>query len=1031
MTPRRRNRPTGLVLGIVLAAAAALTGAAPGRPAGPPEPSAPVPAPAEPAAAGAPAPGGPAGGRPADGPYADGLYVVQLADAPVASYGGGTAGLPATRPQPGARLDTGSPAVRAYRERLRERRGRVLARVPGVRPVYSYDYALDGFAAYLTGRQAAELAAADGVASLERSELLPVESVSTAGLLGLSGSGGVWERRFGGAAHAGEGVVIGVVDSGFTPESPLFAPLPEPRPDAEVVARHWKGSCDPGEEAPVSCSNKVIGARYYHQGVTPVAAEYLSPRDHGGHGTHTASTAAGDAGVEAVVNGTPAGEAGGVAPAARLAVYKACWTVDADGNQACATADTVAAVDQAVADGVDVLNYSVSGSTSSVVNSVEAAFYNAAHAGVFVAAAAGNSDTGRAGTVAHDAPWVTTVAASTHDRRYRTVLTLGDGSTLTGVGTGAAVPSAPLADAAAAAADGADPALAAQCRSGSLDPGRTAGRIVVCERGGNDRTDKSRAVREAGGVGMVLRNTADGDTLEADFHHVPTVHLDRADGDRAAAYARTPGATAALSASEAWSAPAPAMAPFSAVGPAVAGGGDLLKPDLTAPGVDVLAGTAPDSADGNGFGTMSGTSVAAPHVAGIAALLLSRHPKWSPAEVKSALMTTAYRTDNRGAPIPDAGGRPATPFAYGAGHVDPDAALDPGLVYRADWKDWQKYVCAVGQRLPAGTGAEGCDGVERIQASDLNSPSVAVGALAGTRTVVRKVYNVGAADAVYTARVEAPPGFTASVSPPVLAVGAGEGARYKVVLTRTTAPLDTWAFGSLTWTDGVHAVRSPVAVRPVALAPAPEASAAGRSGSVLLQPQAGYAGTLNARVRGLSPAEVTVEALHGATGAAFDTARPAAGDHTAVRTAAVPAGTRLLRFTAAAPGGADVDLYLYRRSATGALTLWTTSAVPGGGSETVQVRSPAAGTWVLFADLRAAPGGGGAADATVAGWLLGDGPAGNAVLVPASAAVGTGDRPGFRLDWSGLQPGRRYLGSVVWDDGARVLGYSEVEVAAD
>ncbi|WP_229758950.1 S8 family serine peptidase [Peterkaempfera bronchialis] len=1013
MVFRRRSRLIGLVLGPVVAAAV-LTGAAPGLAASPPS---------------APTDGPGADGPAAAGPYTDGLYIVQLAEAPVASYGGGIRGLAATRPQPGGKVDPGSSATRSYRGHLEARRKQVLARVPGVRPVYAYDYAFNGFAARLTARQAARLAAEQGVVSLERNQLLDVDTVSTARFLGLSGSGGVWERRFGGAAHAGEGVVIGMVDSGYSPDSPLFAPLPEPRPDARAIARTWKGTCDHGEQAPVTCNNKVIGARYYHQGVTPVAGEYLSPRDYGGHGTHTASTAAGDSGVPVVINGNAVGEATGMAPAARLAIYKACWVVDADNNLSCGTADTVAAVNQAVADGVDVINYSVSGSTGSVVNSVESAFYNAAHAGVFVATGAGN--TGTAGSVSHNAPWEMTVAASTHDRRYRATLALGDGRSFTGVGTGAAVESAPLVTASAVGRDGANSGQVSECWSGTLDPVKAAGAIVVCRRGGNDRTEKSAAVQEAGGVGMVLYNPT-ANSLDADFHHVPTVHLDQVAGAQVAAYAATPGATASLAASEVWTAPAPAMADFSSTGPASAGGGDLLKPDVTAPGVDVIAGVAPDTADGNGFGAMSGTSMAAPHVAGLAALLLSRHPGWSPAEVQSALMTTAYTTDNQGGPIKDAAGRTATPFSYGSGHVDPARAFDPGLVYRAGQRDWQEYACAIGQQLPAVTGARDCARVRRTDPSDLNYPSLAVAALAGRQTLVRTVTNVDSRRASYRVQVDAPPGFTAEVRPAAFTLRPGKSARYRVTLTRTTAPLGSWAFGALTWTDGTHAVRSPIAVKPVALAPAPEAAGHGTRGSMALRPQAGYAGTLNARVRGLSPAEVTVHPLRNATGVAFDTARPTVGDHTASRSVTVPAGTKLLRFGTFADDyrrGTDVDLYLYKQSATGALTLYATAATAGTATEAVQVRSPAAGQWVVYADLRSAPADAGDTRVAVDGWLLDGSTAGNAIAAPESAAVAIGDRPRFRLSWSGLEPGHRYLGSVVWDDGAVVQGYTEVQAA--
>ena len=194
--------------------------------------------------------------------------------------------------------------------------------------------------------------------------------------------------------------------------------------------------------------------------------------------------------------------------------------------------------------------------------------------------------------------------------------------------------------------------------------------------------DKSKAVLEAGGVGMVLADASAATTPTADLHSLPTIHVNSVDGAAIKAYVTSAGAgaTAAISAVEIISVEAPAMAGFSSFGPALAGGGDLLKPDITAPGASVIAAVAPPGNDGLDFNAYDGTSMAAPHITGIAALLLKKHPRWSPMRVKSALMTTATTLTNQGNPIQRAGAD-ASPLDYGSGHVRPAPAFDPGLVY--------------------------------------------------------------------------------------------------------------------------------------------------------------------------------------------------------------------------------------------------------------------------------------------------------------------------------------------------------------
>ena len=252
------------------------------------------------------------------------------------------------------------------------------------------------------------------------------------------------------------------------------------------------------------------------------------------------------------------------------------------------------------------------------------------------------------------------------------------------------------------------------------------------------RVNKSLAVAEAGGVGMVLVNTS-ATSLNGDFHSVPTVHLQNTARAAVKAYAATTGATASIGASYFAPIPAPLTASFSSRGPLLAGNGDLLKPDIIAPGQDILAGVAPYTFGGDYFGLLSGTSMSSPHIAGIGALLKGARPTWSPAMIKSAIMTSAG--DILDGPNTD----PLVIFRQGAGHVRPNSALNPGLVFNSGFNDWLGFLC--GTQLPTSfcTGA----GVPVLDPSDLNLASIAIGDLAGSQTVKRRVTNVGG-KATYT-----------------------------------------------------------------------------------------------------------------------------------------------------------------------------------------------------------------------------------------------------------------------------------------
>ena len=381
------------------------------------------------------------------------------------------------------------------------------------------------------------------------------------------------------------------------------------------------------------------------------------------------------------------GSVNGIAPRARIAAYKVCWDNGAGGCGA-NTGDAVAAIDQAVIDGVDVLNFSISGTSTNYLDAVEVAFLFAARAGVFVATSAGNSGP-TASTVAHISPWLASVAAGTHSRSGTATVKLGNGAVYTGASLTPGVGPAAIVLATASGVAGADPNLVRQCFSADaaghpvLDPAKVTGKIVVCERGGaapaNARVDKSLAVKNAGGVGVVIYNVA-ASTINADLHSLPTVHVDHVDGPAIVTYVNSTGAGATATLSQGvvtQTGPAPDVAAFSSRGPSRAGVGDILKPDFMAPGVDILAAVAPPGNAGKDFDIYSGTSMSSPHVAGIGALLSEAHPGWSPAAKRSAIATTADALSRAGL---------NQPFATGSGHVRPNLAENPGIVYNVEYR---------------------------------------------------------------------------------------------------------------------------------------------------------------------------------------------------------------------------------------------------------------------------------------------------------------------------------------------------------
>jgi subtilase family protein/fibronectin type III domain protein/PA domain-containing protein/pre-peptidase len=816
------------------------------------------------------------------------------------------------------------------------------------------------------------------------------------------------------------------VDGGVWPEHPSYSDRTGSNAnavDGKLAYQQipgWHGKCTPGEAfTAAQCNQKLIGAQYFLEGrlanIPIPEYEFLSARDWGGHGSHTSSTAGGNHGVQATGEAAAFPPISGMAPRARIAAYKTSYYDLGQATGVSITSDLAAAIDQAVADGVDVINLSIGGTSTNFLNAVQVAFLGAADAGVFVAAAAGNSGP-TAGTVAHPSPWITTVAAGTHDRTGSGSVALGNGTSHAGASLAGATVSGPFVDSTAVGLDN-DPqpgtpeapnpvpfaTRVALCFSGHLDPAKAAGKIVLCDRGSNARVDKSLAVKMANGLGMVLVNVAPTIGVAADFHFVPSVHVENTSRAALKAYAATAGATATIAAFTPATVAAPFNASFSSRGPLAAAGGDLLKPDVTAPGQDVLAAVAPPGNFGRLFDMYSGTSMASPHVAGLGALLKQRHPDWSPMMIKSALMTTATPLLGTAANT--------TPFVQGAGHVSPNAAADPGLVYDSGFNEWLAFLCGTGQLVAAY-----CPGI-RIDPSDLNVPSIAIGDLLATQTVTRRVTNVDDSAATYNVSVSAPPGIGVSVNPATLNVGPGETKAYTVTFnTLSTATRNAYAFGSITWSDDAHNVRIPLAIRPVALLAPAAVSGTGASGSLSYDVKFGYAGGFAARPHGLVPAVATEASVVDDPANSFSPTGQGVTAHTVV----IPAGTRLARFSLFdefTDGEDDLDLYVFNSA-----NVQVGTSGGGTSAEEVTLSNPPAGTYTVY--VHGWQTDGPDANYTLFTWLLGEAAAGNLTVSGPSAAT-IGATASIGVTWSGLTPGLKYLGTVTHHATATPAGYTD------
>jgi subtilisin family serine protease len=961
------------------------------------------------------------------GPSKDGKYsyVVLMAGAPAVVYEGGIPGLDATRPAPGQKFDANAAGVRAYTQYLRNQQARALEGVGlgSADAINSYTYALNGFSAILSAEQAVGLAQQAGVVRVMRDTMRYRQTDSSPAFLGLTGPGGIWAK-----GYTGEGVVVGVIDDGIWPEHPSFADNGAfaPLPGYAGLPCEFGNTAHNPDDAPFTCNNKLIGAREMLETYRALIGfgpdEFDSARDDNGHGTHTASTAAGNANVQAVMYDMPKGVISGVAPRARVIAYKGL------GNQGGFTSDLAAAIDQAVADGVHVINYSIGGGAG-VPGADELAFLFAADAGVHVATSAGNSGPGAAtlgnpGTM----PWLTTVGASTQSRFFQGTVVLGNGASYTGASiTPGTDGSFPLVDAASAGGD--------LCSPGSLNPAVVTGKIVLCRRGVVGRAAKSLAVQQAGGVGMIMYENSDTGNLFSDSHWVPSVHVDRTPGLAIKSYiASTSTPTARIDGGQLGKWPyAPSMTDFSSRGPNPVAP-DIIKPDITAPGLQILAGWSPfpdpGTLPGELFAAIAGTSMSSPHIAGVLALVKQAHPDWSPAMVKSALMTTAYqdvRDNNRTSP--------ADPFDMGAGHVDPGgkagkgSIVEPGLAYDAGFLDYLGFLCDAFPSVfgdPASTCADLASLGVPTQAYNLNLPSIGVAEVPGSETVYRTVTSVAKENGVreYTVSVQAPLGYSVSVVPATLRLKRGDKATFAVTITNLSAPVGAWRFGSLTWKDrtGNYEVYSPIAVKGTLFNAPAAVTGSGAAGSASFPVRFGYSGAYTAAPHGLVGATVTSDNVLKDPDQTFDPTDGYSNLHEFNLTGV--AQFRIAMPPEATEPEADLDIFVYGPS--GALVASSTS---GGTEEQVDLVLPPDGKYTVYVHGWSTPGGDSDYDMWTWAVPLVSGGSLSVVSAPTAATIGTVGTIG--ISWSGLTTGDLsdwYLGAVSHTGASGLMGLTLVEV---
>ncbi|KAK8936584.1 Subtilisin-like protease SDD1 [Platanthera zijinensis] len=683
------------------------------------------------------------------------------------------------------------------------------------RLLYSYRHVLSGFSARLTPRELESIKSKPGFVAAQRSQRHHVQTTYTPGYLGVTRNNG-W-----GGTMMGEGAIIGVIDTGVKPTHPSFddSMIPSAPPKLK-----WKGNCT---YKGFVCNKKIIGAKAFQGGTNP------SPLDTEGHGTHVASIAAGSFVGNANVLEMARGVASGMAPMAHLSIYKVCFP-----KVGCDSSDIYAAIEQAIKDGVDVINMSISGEHNATFyeDAVSRGSMAAIQKNIIPVAVAGNKGANPI-TLDHSAPWVLTVGSSTTDRKILSIVELGDGRTFHG--ESAYQPktwnSSALFPLEYPGSNGnVDSRF---CVAGAMAKLNLKGKIVLCEPGRGNNAVKGEAVYKAGAEGMiVLGYSARGYTTRSFANVLPAASVNFEAKIAIINYYLTnkPNATATFrfNGTRFGFIPSPAVASSSSRGPSRMNGG-LIKPDVLAPGVNILAawpkavGPNPSPHTTHTFNFVSGTSMAAPHVSGIVALVRKKHLGWAPSEIISAIVTTANDSWTARSPddiiIDEISNKTAGIFTTGAGIVRPVKALDPGLVFKLTVDNYIGYLCGLGY-----TDAEifktvgqkkNCSTVIHLNSTDLNYPSIAVNLTRSvtSQKVTRTAKNVGNAKEEYIPKIVQPAGVDIFLSPDRLKFTRTEQEisyemRFDMRGSYPSQRSDMIRRGKIVWDSGKHIVTTPIAL---------------------------------------------------------------------------------------------------------------------------------------------------------------------------------------------------------------------------
>ncbi|XVF67569.1 hypothetical protein PTKIN_Ptkin10aG0131400 [Pterospermum kingtungense] len=695
--------------------------------------------------------------------------------------------------------------------------------------LYTYNHVIDGFSAVLSQTHLDQLQELPGHIATYPETFGHLHTTRTPTFLGLKKHTGLWS-----AGGFGDDMIIGVLDTGIWPESESFNDegLP-PVPD------RWRGACESGTEFNSTyCNKKLIGARSFSKGMKQekinisTADDYDSPRDYMGHGSHTSSTVAGSQVVGVDYFGYAKGTAIGIAPKARIAMYKVLFF---NTSYTAAATDVLAGMDQAIEDGVDVMSLSLGFiETLFDENPIAIGAFAALKKGIFVSCSAGNNGP-HAYTILNGAPWITTVGAGTIDRDFAAQVTLGDGN-LTVTGKSVYPENLFVSDVPLYFGNG--NRTKEICDFYSLDPKEVAGKYLFCDFDSSGQLSAFQQTFEmdrTGAAGAIFSSDSGQFFRPTDFYS-PFVLVNPKDGELVKNYIiNSKNATVSIRfiSTLLGTKPAPQVADFSSRGPDRRSPW-ILKPDILAPGVDILAAWVPnrgftpigDDYDYllTDYALVSGTSMSCPHAAGIATLLKATHRDWSPEAIRSAMMTTADVIDNANGRIIDmTTGVPGTPLDFGAGHINPNKALDPGLVYDIEIQDYIDYLCGLNYtrrqiRTITGTSDFTCDNANL----DLNYPSFIL-ILNNTNTTSttfqRELTNVAEGSSVYRAVVRAPSGMKAVVQPATLTF-AGKYSKAKFQLTVdidvgvASFPQSDYFgnYGFLSWyeVNGKHEVTSPI-----------------------------------------------------------------------------------------------------------------------------------------------------------------------------------------------------------------------------